>query len=207
MDNTVGSLTQLQKSVIIGSLLGDGYIRRIKGRKDAFLEVNHAINQRAYVDWKYEKLKNISGSEPKARNGNGTRIAYRFYTRQMPELTELMVLWYKENIKIIPESLSLDPLMLAVWFMDDGSRCRENDVYLNTQQFDLMYQERLIEKLKVLGLETKPNKDKQYVRLRFLKSSVPLLKEIIDPYIIPEMKYKLSYDPVETTRRSPLYTD
>jgi len=38
MDNTAGSLTQLQKSFIIGTLLGDGYLRQIKGRKMHFLK-------------------------------------------------------------------------------------------------------------------------------------------------------------------------
>ena len=58
MDNTAGSLTQLQKSFIIGTLLGDGYIRQVKGRQNAFLEVNHSITQKEYVEWKYELLKN-----------------------------------------------------------------------------------------------------------------------------------------------------
>ena len=52
MDNTVGSLTQEQKSIIIGSLLGDEYLRIIAGRKDAFLEINHSISEKDYVDWK-----------------------------------------------------------------------------------------------------------------------------------------------------------
>ena len=38
MDNTVGSLTQLQRSVIIGSILGDGYIRIFPGRKNALMD-------------------------------------------------------------------------------------------------------------------------------------------------------------------------
>lgn len=50
MDNTVGSLTQLQKSVVIGTMLGDGYIRKMKGRKNAFLEINHSLKQKEYVD-------------------------------------------------------------------------------------------------------------------------------------------------------------
>ena len=52
MDNTVGSLTQLQKSVIAGSLLGDGYVRIVPGRKNAFLEINHSWKAKEYVDWK-----------------------------------------------------------------------------------------------------------------------------------------------------------
>ena len=58
MDNTVGSLSQMQRSVIIGSLLGDGYLRIISGRRNAFLEINHSIKQKDYVDWKYAILKN-----------------------------------------------------------------------------------------------------------------------------------------------------
>ena len=71
MDNTVGSLTQYQKSLIIGTILGDGYLRIIPGRNNAFLEINHSFSQKQYVDWKFEKLKNICISRPKARKGNG----------------------------------------------------------------------------------------------------------------------------------------
>ena len=40
MDNTVGSLTEFERSIIIGSVLGDGYLRTIPGRKNAFLEID-----------------------------------------------------------------------------------------------------------------------------------------------------------------------
>lgn len=190
MDNTAGSLTQLQKSFIIGTLLGDGYIRQIKGRKNAFLEVNHSITQKEYVEWKYNILKNLTRSGPKARNSNGTRIAYRFFTRQYPEFTEIMDMFYKDKKKLIP-NLKLDPLMLAVWFMDDGSRCNKENVYLNTQQFSKDDQYKLLESLKVIGLEGTLNKDKEYYRIRFKTSSIPHLFGMIKEYIIPSMKYKI----------------
>ena len=205
MGNTVGSLTQFQQSVLKGSLLGDGYLRRISGRKNAFLEINHSFKQRAYVDWKYSILENISGSRPKARKGNGKRVAYRFYTRQMPEMTELVHHWYGDRGKCVPKDLKLDPVTLAIWFMDDGSLCGNADVYLNTQQFDSMSQEILLNSLLELGLHARLNRDKQYHRIRFLKQSLPRLAEMIGPYVIPSMKYKLGYDPVETTRRSPVF--
>lgn len=90
MDNTVGSLTQLQKSVIVGSLLGDGYIRIMLGRKDAFLEINHSIKAKEYVDWKYSVLKNICKSSPQKRKSGENRIAYRFFTKQHSEITDLL---------------------------------------------------------------------------------------------------------------------
>lgn len=191
MVNTVGSLTQFQKSVIIGSILGDGYLRIVPGRKDAFLEINHSVNQKDYVDWKYSILKNICISLPKLRKGKGRRIAYRFYTKQLLELTEMYQLFYRNGRKIIPKNIVLDPIILSVWFMDDGSKCRDSDIYLNTQQFDKVNQRILILCLKKMGLETKMNKDKGYFRLRFLKSSIPKLKSILEKIIIPSMKYKI----------------
>lgn len=203
MVNTVERLNQFQKSVIIGTILGDGYLRIIPGRQNAFLEINHALSQHEYVLWKYNVLKGIRAGAPKVRTGNGKRKAIRFYTRQSVELTKLKSLFYKDKVKVIPSDLDLDPVILAVWFMDDGSRCRESDVYLNTQQFDVDSQLHLIQALKKLGLEATLNKDKNYFRIRFLKKSVSKLFSLIEQNIIPSMQYKIGLESVETTRRSP----
>lgn len=191
MDNTVGSLTQYQKSLIIGTILGDGYLRTVKGRKNAFLEVNHSSKSKDYVDWKYEVLKNLVISKPKIRSGNKGRVAYRFFTRQHPFFTEVQNLYYCGNEKIIPQNINIDPVILAVWYMDDGSRCRNRDVYLNTQQFDLKSQYRLLNQLEKIGLKGSLNKDKQYYRIRFYKSSIPKLFQLIETHIIPSMRYKI----------------
>ncbi len=191
MDNTVGSLTELQRSIIIGTILGDGYLRIVSGKKNALLEINHAFSQKEYVDWKYMMLKALCKSGPKSRVANGERIAYRFNTRQHPELTTLYQSFYGEGKKSIPDDIVLDPIMLAVWFMDDGSRCRESDVYLNTQQFIQQDQEQLMEMLSNLEIESSLNKDKEYSRIRIKKSSIPVLFETISPYVLPSMAYKI----------------
>jgi hypothetical protein len=191
MDNTVGSLTQLQKSVIIGSILGDGYLRIFPGRKNALLEINHSLKAKDYVDWKYAILRNVVNSPPKSRKGNGARIAYRFYTKQLPELTALLKQFYRNGRKIIPDDLVINPEILAVWYMDDGSKCSSSNFYLNTQQYNLEDQYKLISRLKLLGLDTKLNRDKCYWRIRFLTSSLPKLRELISDKIIHSMKYKI----------------
>jgi hypothetical protein len=198
MDNTVGSLTQFQRSVIIGCVLGDGYLRFFPGRKNALLEINHSAKAKDYVDWKYFVLKDVAGSPPKIRKGNGKRVAYRFYTKELPELTVLLNEFYRNGKKIIPDNLVLDPIILAVWFMDDGSRCGPSSFYLNTQQYSLEDQKKIIEKLKEIGLEARLNRDKSYWRIRFLSSSVARLRELIADKIIPSMKYKIELNPVET---------
>ena len=198
----MGRLTQFQKSLIIGTLLGDGYVRIVPGRKDAFLEINHSYSQREYVEWKYEMLKNVVRGVPRLRKSNGARLAYRFYTRAFPEVTELYQCFYQNGIKVIPK-VELDSVMLAIWYMDDGSRCRSSDVYLNTQQFSVEDQKKILTMLKEIGLDASLNKDKTYWRVRFKKSSIPLLIEKIQPYIVPSMYYKIGLKPVETTRQSP----
>ena len=190
MDNTVGSLTQEQKSIIIGSILGDGYLRIVPGRKNAFLEINHSISEKDYVDWKHQELKNLVKSPPKARKGKGKRIAYRFFTKQHPEITKLYQEFYQDREKVIP-NFKLNPLIIAVWFMDDGSKSYRT-YYLNTQCFDYQSQQRLIQMLKEqYGIESSLNRDKEYYRLRIKQSSAKRFKKSIQNYIIPTMEYKL----------------
>ena len=192
MDNTVGSLTQLQKSVIIGCILGDGYLRRLPNRRDAFLEINHSFKAKEYVDWKYSVLRNICVSAPKKRQVDKNRIAYRFFTRQHPEITELYEKFYVKGKKTIPSNIELNPVILAVWFMDDGSKTKKGDVYLNTQQFDFRAQRRLLHALRLLGIRARMNKDKKHYRIRILKESIGRFVEMIRPYIIPSMEYKIA---------------
>ena len=193
--NTVGSLTGTQRSIIVGSLLGDGAMRC---KANALLEINHGLRQKFYVDWKYQQLANLVTTPPKARKGNGARIAYRFTTRSLPELTPLFQRFYSDKRKVVPSDLTLDPLSLAVWFMDDGCKSYRA-LYLNTQQFDLGSQMYLIELLREeWNVKSTLNRDKQYLRIRIAVESVPLFKEIITPHVLNEFQYKFPNDPVTT---------
>src|SRR3990167_5435937 len=132
MDDTVGSLTEEQKSILIGTLLGDGTMRI---KKNAHLEINHCYAQRMLVDWMFSKFSSL--------------VFTPFYNQ-----------FYKNGKKIIPNDLKLNSLSLAVWFMDDGSKTYSS-VYLNTQQFNLDEQIRLIGILEnQFGIESTLNKDK-----------------------------------------------
>jgi len=191
VDNTVGRLNQKQLSLIYGSLLGDGYMRIIEGRCNAFLEINHSFKAKKYVDWKFNILKNICISSPKERVTNKGRIAYRFFTRQSDELTKIYNLFYKNKKKVIPKSLVLDPMLLAVWYMDDGSKCSTSNIYLNTQQFSMKDQKFLLHLLRKIGVKARLNKDKKYYRIRILAESIKTFMNIIKNNIEDSMRYKL----------------
>ena len=186
----MGNLTEIQKSIVTGSILGDGYLRIIPGRTNAILEINHSIKQKDYVDWLFQQLKNLIITPPKLRRGNGKRIAYRFFTRQHPELSEIYNEFYVNGRKLVPKDLKLDPISLAVWFMDDGSKSYRT-FYLNTQRFDQESQNHLIEKLRIMGIKSSLNKDKIYFRIRISGSDSKKFCDTIKPYIIESMKYKL----------------
>lgn len=199
MDNTVGRLNQKQFNLIIGSVLGDGYIRQLKNRQDAFLEINHSIKAKDYVNYKYNILKNICQSPPQERytDKDRTKVAYRFYTRQSEEITSIYQDFYKNRNKIIPRNLKLNPTILAIWYMDDGSKTLNKkhetniNVYLNTQQFSLSDQKYILYLLREINVKARLNKDKKYYRVRILKESIKTFMDYIRPEIINCMSYKL----------------
>ena len=187
MGNTVGSLSEAQHSLVIGSLLGDGSMRC---KTHALLEINHSASQRSYVDWKYQHLAELVATPPSLRQGNGNRVAYRFVTRSHSSLTPYYELFYEFKRKRVP-ALELSSLSLAVWFMDDGSRSR-SAVYLNTQQFDEGAQWRLVELLqRQWGIKASLNRDKSYYRIRIAVASMPRFIDLVEPHILPEFRYKL----------------
>lgn len=64
----MGSLTEVQTSILVGSLLGDGTMRK---KQNALLEVNHCLEQKPLVDWIYSHFEGLSLTAPKVRKGNG----------------------------------------------------------------------------------------------------------------------------------------
>ena len=123
--------------------------------------------------------------------GNGQRIAYRFYTQCLPEITELFYRFYTNGKKKVPDSLVIDKLSLAVWFMDDGSKSRSS-VYLNTQQFSLEDQIKLQNiLLKQHNIHSRLNKDKKYFRIRVISSDAKRFCNLVKRFIPESMEYKL----------------
>lgn len=169
-------------------MLGDGYMRC---KTNAHLQVTHSIKQKDYVDWMYRVLNSFILTPPKQYQGNGNRIGYRFFTRSLPCFTKIYHQFYQNKKKIIPLDLELDDLALAVWYMDDGSRC-DKSCYFNTQQFSEQEQELLIRLLlRDFGLHARRDKDKSYYRLRLNVEESKKLVDLIQPHIIPSMQYKI----------------
>lgn len=122
------TLTQEQRQVILGSLLGDGSLRCQKN-KNPYYQESHGLEQAYYLDWKHRTLNNLSptliwnGETTDGASEKKHKIVH-FTTRSYPVLQEYEELCCEVGTKrkrFSWEWLSqVDALGLAVWFMDDG---------------------------------------------------------------------------------------
>ena len=180
-------LSSLQRELIVGSLLGDAYL--MPTTSGFCFRVNHGKQQRDYVDWKFSMLAKLVRTPPR-ESGK----CYYFRTVTHPEFSQYREHFYSGSRKIVPTSLlnqQFSEFSLAVWLMDDGAVDRRQ-VRLNTQSFSFTENEALASFLRAkFGIETRLNRDKDRCRLRVVDASIQRLKDLVRPYLIPSMLYKL----------------
>jgi hypothetical protein len=208
MGDTVGRLQSLfsvhQLDVLIGSMLGDGRLecrsQGIRGSKTARYRVHQGYRQKEYVAWKYEVMKAMTSTGPRAivrydyKRGIAETSFY-FHTQSLQELGELHSYFYRGTRKIVPQNIGrlLSPRALAVWFMDDGSN-NGNSYTLNTHGFSLGEQDCLRNFLKAqYGIHASVVKDRKKYKIYIGASQHQKLRAVIEPFITPSMKYKIVY--------------
>ena len=182
------ALTVPQRELVIGSLLGDGYL--MPTTAGWCFRVGHGRQQKAYVDWKFRVLSDLVRSAPRSCGKS-----YYFRTVTHPEFSGLRQAFYADAPrKGVPVPLilqELTPLGLAVWFMDDGAIDRRQ-LRINTQCFSLEENQVLIEFLQAkFGILARLNRDKDRYRLRLGEGSVQRFVNLVSPHLIPSMLYKL----------------
>jgi len=202
MGDTVGRqfcISQFQREIINGCLLGDGRLECRSKEGSARLRIHHGWKQKDLVLWKYKVLKNLVLSPPrkivcwKNPKNNENYYSWYFHTQTIPEFKTLYKIFYHDGKKILPQNILnlLNPLTLAVWIMDDGCNDK-NSLILNTQNYSIEEHYRLqkIFQQKFEAFST-INKDRDEFRLRFNCKNARKLFEIIYPNIISSMKYKI----------------
>jgi len=190
------------KEALLGTLLGDGYLEwRGRGVR---LHVNHSANFEPYVRWKYEEFAELRPSMP-SWNENHGYPSLHFVTRTHPDLIGWRELFYGPEGKIVPaniKQLLTHPKALAVWYMDDGTRNISTGYLLfNTQSFNVSELQLLQEVLRDnFGIETTLQTcgaGRKGKRINVRARSVQAFTDLVQPYVIPSMQYKLGF-PVTT---------
>ena len=120
-------LTELQKQLIMFSLLGDGHITN-NNERPIYIE-SHAENQKEYLFWKYNILKDICSNIPKYyppeirhfKNGDSLcQSGYRFNTRIIDDLKDIKNMSSSEII------MNINEFGLSIFLLDDGDRTKCN---------------------------------------------------------------------------------
>lgn len=190
-------LTSEQRDIIVGLTLGDGHLETQNNGKTYKLKIEHSVFQKEYLDWLYKKFQNWVRMTPKLRTKDSKPFSYHFSTYSHELLEFYGKQFYNKKKKIIPDNIEelLTPLSLAIWFMDDGSlkSKRHNAYVIHTLGFQRNELERIQVVLnKKFGIEAKLHKQKEkYLRLYIPSTSAEKFRNIVTPYIIPSLKYKL----------------
>ena len=155
--------------------------------------------------WKFKELKSvITGKLMQVHafhlKSKNHYDSLRIYTFSDHSLNDFWELFYRDNKKIVPQSISkllTDPLSLAVWFMDDGYKRNDCNAFrINTDSFKKSEQNVLCQVLKDnFGIGSSVHKKGKYWNIYIPQSSSKKFVEIVKPDIIPSMKYKIALAP------------
>jgi hypothetical protein len=201
-------LTPIQEQMILGSLLGDMCIwkqhKNKTGTSNPELRISHCSDQRDYVMWKYDMLKNISRKEPYEfiqkigyGAGNGT---CRFETKSLRCLNPIYdVVIGTDGAKHITQrwlNKITNPIALASWFMDDGSKGLWFAMGLtpkNESDIVVDWLHKVWDIDSKITYQTNNTTDNLYTILTIIKNNDSKIRfrELVRDYIIPTMQYKL----------------
>lgn len=204
--------TNKQIEFIVGTILGDGFLTITKNGKNAHMKLKQSI--KSYVIWKKKILGKLAPAKITTykswltyKGKTKYYTCYRLHSATHPIFTKFLNIFYpnnKENVsgnKILsPKILKhLTPFAIAVWFMDDGIRTNfhgsttDFKMLIATDNFTFEENETLQQFFK-----SKYNINPKIIlhssghpRLFFPPLEAEKLRELIKPYIIPCMKYKI----------------
>lgn len=150
MQKYLHDLTPEELSILCGMALGDATIVKRSDAANSYrYRVAHGPNQLEYTRWLYEKLKRLSNPIHEYPAGSTNPTSYFFYLKADPWIGEIFHKFYKPvtasqneeqlDTSVISDKepalqkyrksitqdlidwLPVDPLLLAVWYMDDGT--------------------------------------------------------------------------------------
>jgi hypothetical protein len=226
LGKSIGELTDTETALLMGTVLGDSNIK--KKASNWRIRILHKEENKDYVLWKRAKLARLCSTtkEPykilQKRQGN-EYPAYEFYTSTLPNFGPLRNLFYKPVVVLGPEGnplmgpdgqvetkfkklitqelidkLPMNQLVLAAFYMDDGSV--RNDCYagkIASQGFqkeeNLLFSSYLAKRGVDCTVVRHTTKGGQYY-INLSANTFSRFIEIIEPTVreVPSMVYKLN---------------
>jgi uracil-DNA glycosylase family 4 len=205
-------LSRVAYDVVSGTLLGDGHLTAAQST----LSFSHSTRQEAYAQFKAGLLAELAPRLNRldvAAVAGGPKAYPVVQVRTLAHRSlRLLRTSFYEPRKRVPSWMAerLSPLMVAIWFMDDGHlRIRPGKrplAEIATYAFSDEDHRVLVAGLARLGLQVRIRGARQ--DLVFGVPATVSLSELIAPYVPPSMRYKLHPEveacvPFDPTRMVP----
>jgi len=121
--NTEVPLTQRQKDILYGSMMGDA-----KKQSPSSVSFGHSEQQKDYLFWKHKNFENIASEKSFKcttsidKRSERENKKWGFYTYANTDVEKCIMEFYKSGEKEVNEEIleKLTPLSIAIWFCDDG---------------------------------------------------------------------------------------
>lgn len=207
-------MNDLQKEVVVGSLLGDGWLQGRDRYNWTFCKKQKST-RKEYLDWHFSVLGDLSCSlalkEEKLKfecykSHDKISSCYLFSTHANKEFTDMAQRWYKkengkfvcnewgQKIKVVPDDLVLSPVSMAVWFCDDGTNSVEHrTAVIYTDGFTKKECNFLSDKIfDTFSISTTVHTSRGKPVIRISAKDYVNFIEIIKPHVVwPCFKYKV----------------
>jgi LAGLIDADG DNA endonuclease family len=196
------TLTNSQREIIVGCVLGDLHIEQSPNGQTARLVFEPSAKQENYVFHLYHIFKDWVREVKTRERINGTKSigfktkyhgVFRFYRQQFYDLNGKKRISKRINKMLTPRSI-------AYWYMDDGSlkSKQSKGVILNTHDLKKEIETLCFILNEKFKLQCKPRKQKHlykneiriYYQIYISGYSYETLREFIFSYFLPEMYYK-----------------
>ena len=189
----IKNFTEDEFQVLYGTILGDTHLDHRSTNVSGSMA--HCVRQKEFIEFKHKMLQRFTSDirEKKSvdyRFKKPEYYSYYMYIKSSKALNDLYPKVYKNKVKYIDKEMlyKLTGLGIATWYMDDGSNGHSGYIFC-TNSFSKedvqLIQNFFKEKF---DINTTIHKDNTiYIKA----DSKQKFKNLVSPYIIESMKYKL----------------
>jgi len=208
-------LTPYQEEFVYAKLLGDGCITKSNHHNYYHFEFSHEEKQREYSKFCADILNGWGTYSEKTRNRDpeiykkSTWVECVFKSCNHAEFSRIRRHTHEYNKKIVNMEIldMLNEFGLAIWFMDDGHCEKGNSGYLNTMGFTKEENELIVKwlwerfrvKSNIVAAGKSRNGKNVLYRVRLVKATWEHFCNIVEPHILPSLRYKLGKDIVRSS--------
>lgn len=194
--NNTPNLNSLLKEILVGVLLGDGWLD--KQKVNARFRFEQSDLHKEFFFYLYEFFSVYCQSAPKLRERldkrtNKVYFTWHFSTKSYPMFTKMYNLFYIKNKKVVPANIIelIGPATLAFWIMCDGWK-HNKGVTIATNAFSDAENELLINALnKKFALNCRLIRDHKYPSIHIPYSQMSNLQNLVLPYMHQSLLYKI----------------